>query len=535
MECYNRWRKSRCDREGGFCIATDGTNVWVAGSVWNSTTNAYTDFVLIKYNCTNGNYASSDYPKKYVDIDGCDGDAAFQMKASCLVTVPYTAGTQCFIGGSIFDGTDWKIAVAKDNPTSSGFAWVYTYKGNSSGIGAANYHLVTDLKVSQDDTKVYVAGYVANTSSTSGKWDACTVVLDATTTNANGAVLSSWNSGAPKIYNNSTYDHNDILYAVDYDASGNVYVAGQTVTNTTYNYTDGLLIKYNSTGTQQWIQTFAGSGSQSDYWADIAVIGTSTSAAAVFVGGTAYRSSTGEDYALAGYNSNGGTPSDWSSNPVYYDGAGSYGNIDRGFGIDYSSNTSRVYIFGMADEGVSMLNYNISTVGFSGSSGSQVWGAAKYDCLTDYWIGPDEATSKYGLKVAWNASYCVDDIYVVGTSVISGNDNDYTTIKYSCGTCISCEGPEGEKSINTAYNTIPEFDNIPNPFSDRLEIVVSENVTLNNAQINVYDLSGRQVFSQGGLYGNVIVLSLGSLPTGMYYYTLHQQDIIIGKGKLIKE
>ncbi len=62
---------------------------------------------------------------------------------------------------------------------------------------------------------------------------------------------------------NGTGNSNDMAYSTVVDASGNIIVAGKSIgVGTGYDY---VIIKYSSSGDQQWVQRFNSSGSSNDY------------------------------------------------------------------------------------------------------------------------------------------------------------------------------------------------------------------------------------------------------------------------------
>jgi len=83
------------------------------------------------------------------------------------------------------------------------------------------------------------------------------------------------------------------------DNLGNVYVAGTSQgTGTGY---DICIIKYNSSGVQQWIQRYNGPGNGNDYAVSIAVDNSGN----LIVAGTSLGATTGNDYVVLKYNSGG--------------------------------------------------------------------------------------------------------------------------------------------------------------------------------------------------------------------------------------
>ncbi len=105
-------------------------------------------------------------------------------------------------------------------------------------------------------------------------------------------------------------DENDYGVAITVDGSGYVYVAAASFTSGT-NYYDYLIIKYNSSGTQQWTATYNGPGNIYDIPTDIIVDG----AGNVYVTGASYGSATLSDFCTIKYNSSG--VSQWTSRYNY--------------------------------------------------------------------------------------------------------------------------------------------------------------------------------------------------------------------------
>ncbi|MFZ1612084.1 MAG: T9SS type A sorting domain-containing protein [Chitinophagales bacterium] len=99
---------------------------------------------------------------------------------------------------------------------------------------------------------------------------------------------------------NSTYNDNDYGTAITLDDDGNVYVAAASFISATNQY-DYRTIKYNSTGTLQWTSTYNGTGSLYDIPSDIIVDASDN----VYVTGGSFGSGTGWDYATIKYNSSG--------------------------------------------------------------------------------------------------------------------------------------------------------------------------------------------------------------------------------------
>ena len=238
---------------------------------------------------------------------------------------------------------------------------------------------------------------------------------------------------------------------VAYDLSGNVYTAGWT--SSVANSNDYIVIKYNSAGVQQWLQTYDGPGHDHDYALSIAV----DASANVYITGKSYGDGTAFDYATIKYNTNG--VMQWVqryNSPTNDDDAALKIAVDG---------TGNVYVTGTSGADMATIKYN--------SAGVQQWVkrwnttpnglAAASNCLAldpsgnifvTGWkdgispvLGKGIITIKYdpaGNEV-WVKQYIVNssnignvvicdnagNIYVGGKSQPVGGAYDYITIKYN--------------------------------------------------------------------------------------------------------
>src|ERR1700730_2186293 len=94
-----------------------------------------------------------------------------------------------------------------------------------------------------------------------------TLILLLMTAVSNGQVSQQWASRY-----NGPGNNLDVAYSTAVDASGNVYVTGSSMGSGTGN--DYATVKYNSTGVQQWVQRYNGSGNSEDVPYSIVVDGT---------------------------------------------------------------------------------------------------------------------------------------------------------------------------------------------------------------------------------------------------------------------
>src|SRR6266498_3673623 len=201
----------------------------------------------------------------------------------------------------------------------------------------------------------------------------------------------------------------DTAWAVAVDASGNVYVTGASVGSGTG--LDYATIKYNSSGIQQWVARYNGSGNSGDEATAIAVDGSGN----VYVTGYSTGPASGYDYATIKYNSSG--IQQWVAR---YDGPGDTNDYANAIAVDGSGNVyvtggsggSRVGCGGACDD-YATIKYN--------SSGIQQW-VARYNG-SDYGHNDAQAMAIDGLG----------NVYVTGISWGGGGSGtfyDYATVKY---------------------------------------------------------------------------------------------------------
>jgi uncharacterized delta-60 repeat protein len=290
-----------------------------------------------------------------------------------------------FVTGSI-TGPNSNIDYATVKYNSAGVQqWVQTYNGtgNNDDLPA---DIVTDIS-----GNVYVTGRSTGNGSDQ----------DYATIKYNAAGVQQW----VKIYN-GTSNYFDVATSIAVDGAGNVYVTGSSYDNTTN--TDYATIKYNTNGIQQWITKYNGPAGSYDAALKITV----DAAGNVYITGKSTGSGTGFDYATIKYNSSG--VQQWASR---YNGAGNGEDIPSSISVDASGN---VYVTGYTTGSGSGKDY--TTIKYN-SAGVQQW-------LKTY-NGPGNADDKA-------VSIAVDDsgnVAVTGSSLGSGTDYDYATIKYnSAGT-----------------------------------------------------------------------------------------------------
>ncbi|MFC2170995.1 SBBP repeat-containing protein [Acidobacteriota bacterium] len=285
----------------------------------------------------------------------------------------YAAGYLSPLGSSNYD-----MGTVKFNGVGTE-VWKRTYNGPGN-----NYDYGQAVAVDSSGN-VYTAGYGYGSGSE---------YYNYLTVKYNSSGTQQWAAS----YHGVSYDYG---YDVDVDSSGNVYTTGYS-SRSSGGY-DACTVKYNSSGTQQWVQCYNGPGNSTDYGRKCMV----DTAGNVIVSGYSYGSGSSYDFFAIKYNSSG--VQQW----VYrYNGPGNSTDYCYNMILDGSNN---VYLTGMSYG--SGTSYDYATVKLN-SSGAQQW-VARYH---------GGYSSDYGQAVDVNAS---GEVAVTGYSYGSGTSYDMTTIKYN--------------------------------------------------------------------------------------------------------
>ena len=451
----------------GNSIVVDGLgNVYVTGSSFGSGSNS--DYVTIKYNSS----GVQQWVQRY-NGTGNSTDYAYSLCTD-------VSGNVYVTGSSIGSGTNYDYATVKYN--SAGIQqWVQRYSGPGNSFDSPSSIAV------DGSGNVHVSGY--STGVGTG--------YDCLTIKYNSTGVQQWEQR----YNgpgNST----DNINSLALDAAGNVYIAGFTGGSGTGN--DGITIKYNSSGVQQWMQTFNGPGNGNDNARSLSL----DAAGNVYITGYSAGVSSGADYTTIKYNSSG--VQQWLQT---YNGPGNSDEDAYSLVLDASGN---IYITGYSAGSGS--DYDYATIKYN-SLGAQQW-IQRYN-------GPGNSTDDARM-VAIDTS---GNVYVSGTSRGIASARDYATIKYSQTIgiqIISSEIPSGF-SLEQNY---------PNPFNPvtniKFSIPKSGAVTL-----KVFDVSGREVSQlikenmSAGSYN--YDFNASHLSSGVYFYRLETEGFTdIRKMMLVK-
>lgn len=231
-------------------------------------------------------------------------------------------------------GTQKDICTIKYN--SSGIQqWIARYNGVANSFDGAK-KMTLDIA-----GNIYVTGYTRGISTGS---DYCTIKY-----NSNG--VQQW---VTTYVGPTNSNEGDIAFSIATDIVGNTYVTG--ISEGIASHEDIVTMKYNSSGVQQWIQRFNGQAGRNDNAKSITIDGNSN----VYVAGYTYVDSTA-DYIILKYNSSG--VQQWSQT---YNGLGNgtdrvnavaIDNLNNIFATGYSS-----YYGGFSDYDIVTIKYS-QTIG----------------------------------------------------------------------------------------------------------------------------------------------------------------------------
>lgn len=260
-------------------------------------------------------------------------------------------------------------------------AWVRTYNG-AGNSGDFAYDLAID-----DSGCVYVTGEIF------GGW---TTFNDCATIKYHPNGDTAW----VRTYNGPG-SARDVAFAIAIDASGQVYITGESWGGSTG--ADLVTIKYLSDGDTAWIRRYSRAGSYDDGARAITVDDSGN----VYVTGYSFGSSANSDYLTIKYNPYGDTA--WVRT---YDGPANMWDEAYAIEVDDSGN---VYVNGDSWGSGTLEDY--ATIKYD-SVGNQLW-VKRYDGPGG---GEDHARS-----LTTDGS---GNVYVTGSSDGGGENDDYATIKY---------------------------------------------------------------------------------------------------------
>jgi uncharacterized delta-60 repeat protein len=294
----------------------------------------------------------------------------------------YVTGYAATVAGYPFNHD---YATVKYNALTGDTIWTARY----NGPGDAEDHAAV-VKV-DNDGNVYVMGI-------SGADSIFPFELDYATIKYNSAGQVLWISRYNGPGNNTDYAN-----AMAVDNSGNVYVTGASMgSGTGYDY---ATVKYNSSGTEEWVARYNGPVNGDDESFAVALDNSGN----IYVTGFSTGAGTSQDYATIKYNASGDV--EWIAR---YNGPGNDQDQANDIKIDGSG---YVYVTGQSIG--AGTGFDFATIKYDPLTGDTVW-VARYNGTGFYY--------DYARAIAIDA---FNDIYVTGYSTSTETGYDYTTIKYS--------------------------------------------------------------------------------------------------------
>jgi uncharacterized delta-60 repeat protein len=336
--CHTQWSETwGAGREEGYGAATDASgNAYMAGQIYN--------FGLDNWDVFLAKYDSSGNQQWNRTMEGADYDYGYGAATDPSGNI-YVAGYTSSFG----EGSSDALLLKYDS--AGNYQWNRTWGGTNIDEG---YGVAADPA-----GNVYIAGKTNSVDAFIAKYD------------TDGNQL--WNRTWGGIWD-------DQARGVATDSSGNVYITGQGNSFGIGGTYDAFIVKYNSSGDQQWNRTWG--GTEADGARSIA---TDTSGNIYMAGYTSSFGAEGWDVLLVKYNSSG----DQQWNATW---GGSGYEQANGAAADPSGNVyvgGYTYSFGAGDLDAFLVKYD--------SSGNQLWnttwGGASYD--SGYGVTTDSAGNVY--------------------------------------------------------------------------------------------------------------------------------------------
>lgn len=402
--------------DAGNSVITDASgNIFVTGTCVR-TGNA--DCITIKYNSTGVAIWTSFYshPDSIYD-EGKD--------------IAIDASGNVYVTGYSVSQSVHQYTTIKYSPTGTQ-QWVAAYFGPYNGVN--DYDMATSIAVDASGS-VYVTGHSRDSSG----YSIATIKY-----NSSGIqqwVKREWSFGAP-----------GANAGLDLDVSGNVYVAGSVMRGTTQD--DYFIVKYNLSGTKQWERFYNGSSNVQDFAGAMTVDNSGN----VYITGGSGNLSTGLDYATVKYNSSGtqqwvaiynGTDSSTDrAAAINVDASGivtvtgSSREVDASYNFttaQYNSSGGLRWVRSYdgtdndVDAGISVQSDQSGNIYVAGKTNGSDYATLKYNPAgTQQWLitydGPDGGYSDLASKLCLDAN---GNVFVTGSSETETNGSDILTIRYT--------------------------------------------------------------------------------------------------------
>ena len=351
-------------QERANAIAIDSIgNIYVTGNHFGGLYAGYS-FITIKYNSSGAQL----WADKANIPDGFNISQAIKLDASGNVYV---------VGSKGYPGTNMNDFVTIKYNSSGVKKWTRTYNGADNLNDQARDLVIDNLGF------IYVTGY---STSAGGKKNFLTIKYDSSGT-------QQW----VQQYN-GTENQNDEAFSIAVDKENNIYAAGNTLDSPN---SDIAVIKYNSSGVEQWVKKYNGSMNSLDEASKVLVFNSGK----IYLAGTSNQNLADKGLVLIKYINDGSI--EWKVEPGLY---GDYKVND--FKLDISGN---IYLTGYGSQKSDPKDFLTMKCD---SLGNIKW-TATYN-------GPDNSTDEAN-------DIDVDEegnVYVTGQSKGIGTGYDYATIKY---------------------------------------------------------------------------------------------------------
>lgn len=420
-----QWEARLNDPSGNFVdnavdLALDANgNTYVTGTSYNGSNY---DIVTVKYDADGNEQWRTSYGGAGIDEAGAiilDGNNDVIVTGSRFIgtndydicTIKFNGITGAIIwsvintGSALYDSGEDITVDASNNVivtgslsvSSTDVNWI-VLKYNSSGAlqwtqtGGGTLNDVGKVVVTDGSGTVYVAGHREYSSGTT-YFDFLLVKLNGAT----GAILVN-------VTQDSGFGKLDTPHTMKLDGAGNILIGGQGFT-TVQNEEDYLLMKFNNSGTFQWLQIYAGDAEALDRInaLDIDLVTNN-----IYVTGRSKSIGSSEDYYTMAYNPSGTLL--W---------ADAYSSA--GLGFDEATDivlggSGNLYVTGYSYRGASNNDYTTLKYDLSGNI---LW-ETSFD-------GPS-SLSDQAIRMKLDPT---ENIFVTGKSHGGGATNlDYSTIKY---------------------------------------------------------------------------------------------------------
>jgi uncharacterized delta-60 repeat protein len=525
QEWLNTYNGTSNGDDRGYGIAVDGNDIYTTGFTTNDTTGQ--DIILIKYNNTGG----FRWKAIYRGINGNHQDRAWGIAVD-------GSGNVIVTGYTTMSGNNIDYVTIKFNSNGTQL-WAKTYNGTGNGTDQA-WGIVID-----EDDNIYITG----TSRGSNNYDDCVTIK------YTPSGTESW----VKRFDGNSGKH-DGATAIAIDNYGYVYITGYT--SYTSSNLDYLLVKYNSSGSEQWNKRYNGNGNGEDKAWGIAIDNSTGDNihADIYITGYSLGQSSKIDAVTMRYNESGTV--EWTSR---YNS--SENHDERGLGIIVDSRTNSVYVRGTIVTNTRGTDF--MTLRYNTENGSLTW-ARLFDGLGHHNDAPNCMTLSRGenayVIVAGttrrSTTLASEDIAVVAYStygdtlttdiyngeaniddgalgiVVDANNNYYIAGYLGMNSSINSSAP-GYDMLTMKYESIfvtgiiktselipgsyRLYQNYPNPFnpSTTIKFDVSKSAVV---KISVYDITGKEIetllnnYMTAGTYE--VSFNNISLSSGVYFYRL---------------